>query len=353
MSGSIDIYENIIKYNGKSATIIIDDKCNPWFSGKEMALILGYTNTKQAVIDHVNEKYKLTFDDLKKYVKVIPPKSQPHAVYINEPGLFSFLFRSEMPKAKEFTEWVAEEVLPSIRKYGSYKATEELQQKFEKINEKYKKIKKENKILQNNQNKTKYPVKGMIYVVRPIESDNEKLFKIGRTSDLNKRLNTYNTSVPDDMEVLFTMEVNDPIAVELCIKGFLQKYIYRDRKEYYECTLKKIKDIIKKCDNLIYEDTYCEDCKSEIESFDHFTEEHGSYKGDDLHVAIAYNIPDSLFGGGIEFQEFTQDYSFNDELIETQNRGHISDSISPIFNNSELSISDTTSDSDYGLSEYI
>ena len=80
-------------------------KENIFFKAKEVALFLGYTNTTQAIRQHVWSTNKITPDD------------------INEAGLYQLIFRSQMPCAEQFQKWVFD-VLASIRKTGKYKNNE-------------------------------------------------------------------------------------------------------------------------------------------------------------------------------------------------------------------------------------
>jgi len=116
----IDIYNNILEFNGKEITIIIDDKNIPWFSATNISDILEYINSRQIILKYVDPNDRTTFGELRKYIKNIPKNSQPYAVYINESGLYSLVLSSNKLLAKEFKRWVTEKVLPSIRQTGSY-----------------------------------------------------------------------------------------------------------------------------------------------------------------------------------------------------------------------------------------
>ena len=106
-------------FNNKAIACIVVNG-DPWFKAKEVATILAYTNTNKAIIDNVDD------DDKRKLVDLMGD-SQPHMVYtdrntiyINEPGLYSLILRSNMSNAKEFMRWVRSEASPSIRKHGRY-----------------------------------------------------------------------------------------------------------------------------------------------------------------------------------------------------------------------------------------
>lgn len=86
---------------------------NIWFVGKDVAEALGYARTADAVKAHIDA------DD--KGVCVLPtPGGRQETTIINESGLYSLVLSSKLPKAKAFKRWITSEVIPSIRKTGSY-----------------------------------------------------------------------------------------------------------------------------------------------------------------------------------------------------------------------------------------
>ena len=87
----------------------------PWFVGKDVAEILGYSNPSKALIDHIDDEDKLNNETLSSL-------GQRGGWLINESGLYSLILSSKLPTAKEFKRWVTSEVLPSIRKTGTYTA---------------------------------------------------------------------------------------------------------------------------------------------------------------------------------------------------------------------------------------
>lgn len=99
----------------------IDNKQTIYFKGKDIASALGYTNPRESLRDHVDDRYKVSYEVLSKGSKTLPfSKHHPETVFITEPGLYSLIFSSKLYSAKAFQSWVFEKVLPSIRKYGSY-----------------------------------------------------------------------------------------------------------------------------------------------------------------------------------------------------------------------------------------
>ena len=95
----------------------IDDQCRVWFKAKEVAQILGYQDTNQAIRKHVSENHK------RKVILNQPVETTGCSMtyFIDEPGFYELVFRSRLPTAKMFCEWVFSNVLPTIRKYGYYR----------------------------------------------------------------------------------------------------------------------------------------------------------------------------------------------------------------------------------------
>ena len=85
----------------------------PYFVGKDVAEALGYSNPNEALQDHVDDEDKLNS-------KTLTSLGQRGGWLISESGVYSLVFASKLPKAKEFKRWVTSEVLPSIRKHGAY-----------------------------------------------------------------------------------------------------------------------------------------------------------------------------------------------------------------------------------------
>lgn len=100
---------------------IIDKGGQPWFVGKDVADILGYSNSSKAIPQHVDEE-----DRQKQNLPTAQNGKLTAASWlINESGLYSLILSSKMPKAKEFKRWVTSEVIPAIRKTGGYIAGSE------------------------------------------------------------------------------------------------------------------------------------------------------------------------------------------------------------------------------------
>lgn len=102
------------EFEGKEVrTLKINDE--PWFVGKDLATILGYSNTRDALNKHVDSEDKNTVA-----IRDSITRGNPNQTIVNESGMFSLILSSNLPNAKKFKRWVTSEVLPTIRKTGSY-----------------------------------------------------------------------------------------------------------------------------------------------------------------------------------------------------------------------------------------
>lgn len=98
---------------GNIRTLTIDNE--PWFVGKDIAQDLGYSNHRKALLDHVSTEDKKDGVTIRDSIG-----RDQNPTIINESGLYSLILSSKLPRAKEFKHWVTSEVLPAIRKTGSY-----------------------------------------------------------------------------------------------------------------------------------------------------------------------------------------------------------------------------------------
>lgn len=102
---------------GKIRTLVLDGE--PWFVGKDVAMALGYGEGKSlanAVAKHVDKEDKGV-------TELMTPGGKQNMVIINESGLYALIFGSKLESAKRFKHWVTSEVLPAIRKTGTYNLT--------------------------------------------------------------------------------------------------------------------------------------------------------------------------------------------------------------------------------------
>ena len=105
----LQIFQNA-EFGSVRSTMINEE---PFFVGKDVAEILGYTNASKALADHVDEEDKLNNNSLLSL-------GQRGGWLINESGLYSLILSSKLPAAKRFKHWVTSEVLPAIHKHGVF-----------------------------------------------------------------------------------------------------------------------------------------------------------------------------------------------------------------------------------------
>ena len=105
---------------GEIRTVEVNNE--PWFVGKDVASVLGYAKTRNAIATHVDD------DDKKDAPIQGALGGEQNMTIINESGLYSLILSSKLPTAKKFKHWVTSEVLPTIRKHGAYMTPETLQE---------------------------------------------------------------------------------------------------------------------------------------------------------------------------------------------------------------------------------
>lgn len=106
---------------GQIRTVLIDRE--PWLCGRDVSASLGYSNTKDALRKHVDAEDKQVIQRSQFATFEIPIRG---LTFINESGLYALIFGSKLPSAKRFKRWVTSEVLPAIRKTGTYSTAKEL-----------------------------------------------------------------------------------------------------------------------------------------------------------------------------------------------------------------------------------
>lgn len=107
-------------FNDQQVRTVVRDG-EPWFVGKDVAIVLGYGNTKDALLSHIDEEDRATLQRSENATFEIPNRG---LTIINESGLYSLIVSSKLPTAKDFKRWVTSEVLPTIRKHGAYMDTD-------------------------------------------------------------------------------------------------------------------------------------------------------------------------------------------------------------------------------------
>lgn len=103
-------------------TLLINNE--PWFVGKDVAEILGYTNPQKAIRDHVDEEDKKIGEQNVHLCITDNFGRKKYPIFVNESGLYSLILSSKLDSAKKFKHWVTSEVLPTLRKTGQYNMTD-------------------------------------------------------------------------------------------------------------------------------------------------------------------------------------------------------------------------------------
>ena len=123
MSKEIQIFQN--EQFGQIR--MLDKGGEPWFVGKDVAEVLGYSNARDALSKHVDNDDKGTS-------RIATPSGEQKMTLINESGLYSLILSSKLETAKAFKHWVTADVLPSIRKHGEYMSPRKAQQRLGEVN---------------------------------------------------------------------------------------------------------------------------------------------------------------------------------------------------------------------------
>lgn len=118
MKNELKIFEN--EAFGKVR--VIEKNNEPWFVGKDVAEILGYSDTFGALKKHVDQEDRQNCQNSSF-------ESNRGLTIINESGLYALILSSKLPVAKQFKRWVTSEILPAIRKNGSYSVNQDMRSK--------------------------------------------------------------------------------------------------------------------------------------------------------------------------------------------------------------------------------
>lgn len=106
----------VFDFNGHNLNCVLDEAGNPLFRADDVCEILEFANARDALANHVDDDDVAKRDTIDSLGRIQPTN------HVNESGLYSLIFGSKKPAAKAFKRWVTSEVLPSIRKTGSYTA---------------------------------------------------------------------------------------------------------------------------------------------------------------------------------------------------------------------------------------
>lgn len=237
-----DIDGGYIKFGNTEIRIIIDNDEKLWINAKDLAEALEYQNTKDAILTHTKEKDRIRLID----INIKNKRGQQQSIYLSEAGMYKLVTKSRMKKAELFSDWVTEEVLPSIRKYGMYKLKQNIEHEKVELLDKINCIEEEMKVLKKELKKDKYPDGGYAYAV-DFSTKEKEIYRIGATDDLAERIKQYNTHNPYKREYVVTVENDCPVRLEYCVRGMLHEYRYKAQKDSYMCSLKIVEKAFNEC----------------------------------------------------------------------------------------------------------
>ena len=263
---------------------------NPLFIAKDVAIMLEYSNTKKAIIDHIDTEDVITYNQLNESGVPFryPGKIQPHTKLINESGLYSLILRSKNKKAKLIKRWITSEVIPSIRKTGQYKMEISFQETIEKLqnesqekdnkiklmtDENFKLMRKHNSNLQRHQY-YKFKKRGPCFyiITQGLEyKDEVSRIKIGicgcakqqvsscphckeeiqnneQSESFDSRLKSHRTLWPQ-LQVKFAVYTCDASLLEKCLKRMYKDAINPGGHEIIENV--KLEDVINETNNYL------------------------------------------------------------------------------------------------------
>ena len=231
---------NTINFEKHKIIIIIDNTNIIWFNAKQICIALEYKQAKQAIINNVEQIDKIQLKNMNINFEM---QQQPDSIYINESGLYSLLISSKNKKSKKFIKWITNDVLPKLREQNIFSPDKEITKLLKKINE----LETKNKLLQNDLKLEKFPDGAMVYITKEQDIDGEIYYKLGKTDDMNKRIKIHNTHSIHNKIVVYYVELLCPLQLETCIRSMLYKYRYKNKKDYFNSSLKKIIKAFDKC----------------------------------------------------------------------------------------------------------
>jgi len=258
----IQIYDNILKLNDNEVIVVFDKSKNIWFSLSQILKALEYNSFRDEM---KSIKNTVSDEEISTYIEVIKDTKgnklqikniQPHMKMISEGGLYLLLNKSHKPLAIELKNQLYTKVLPTIRKTGKYNVNSNDAIKLKKLTQKLRlksKIEKiHSKTSNHYNNKTGH---GFIYILKvktTIDGTEKKCYKIGYTTDLEKRLATYKTGNPD-VELVHNENVAcDSKQLENCVLNLnILNKLTSKNEIICKKSLKDIKKEIKDCKKLI------------------------------------------------------------------------------------------------------
>jgi len=236
-----------ITFENYIISIVIDTNGEIWFNAIDTASALGYKDIKKTIRRQID-------DDDKNQLKFINHKmikdDHPNAIYLSEAGLYTLILQSKQPKAKKFKYWVTHDVLPNIRKYDVYKLKKDHENEMIEIGKKINYLVKENTELKNHIKKEKYPEGELVYAI-DYSTEEEEIYRIGMTKNLEERKKLYNTHTLYNRRVAHKRFTKCPLQFETCVLSLLYNFRFSDDKSFFKCNLDEVKKAFRLCKNSI------------------------------------------------------------------------------------------------------
>lgn len=327
-SFDFNVDEGKMVVNNTNITIIGNYE-TPWFSGKEMCTALGYKDTQNALFKHVKPKHKQPLSALKKLHGVAPcnflwPETLSYhegkAVYISEHGAYNLAMKCQLSIGDQFRDWLAEDVIPSLRKTGQYKLMKEkddqlnesmsllklekekgvitrsmlkkVEEEKEKIElEKEKALRKMLRLKEITITQKERVISQLVYISTSQSYAAQHRFKVGGVEGrrrLKGRLSDYNgrSATGDEWYFCNLFDVADYRKAEGRIEDVIGKFRDKKDKEIYILPYRKLLKII---------ELICKNYTVEISTLNVMLKDIDEFEDADLCVVIPDPIPQSTF----------------------------------------------------------
>ena len=238
--------ENYITFDKTTINVIIDNSDKIWFNANQLATSIGYVDPKGALLKHTDKIDRVQIKNINHSYDI---KQHPQTIYLSEAGLYKLILRSKLKTTKKFSDWVTNDVLPSIRKFGYYKMKKSYEKDKNDLLEKINYLEKQNKLMINDLKKEKYPNGAVVYIIDHGDDPNyeKDVYRLGSTDDMNKRKKIYDTHTLHKRPVVEKYFTEKAVRLEMCIRSMLYDYRYKNKKDFFLCDRDIIKKAFKNC----------------------------------------------------------------------------------------------------------
>ena len=238
--------ENYITFDKTTINVIIDNSDKIWFNANQLATSIGYVDPKGALLKHTDKIDRVQIKNINHSYDI---KQHPQTIYLSEAGLYKLILRSKLKTTKKFSDWVTNDVLPSIRKFGYYKMKKSYEKDKNDLLEKINYLEKQNKLMINDLKKEKYPNGAVVYIIDYGDEPNyeKDVYRLGSTDDMNKRKKIYDTHTLHKRPVVEKYFTEKAVRLEMCIRSMLYDYRYKNKKDFFLCDRDIIKKAFKNC----------------------------------------------------------------------------------------------------------